>query len=556
MAANNNFIAAIELGSTKITGLAGTKNPDGSIGVLAYAAEYTTDCVKRGNIYNIDKTAQCVSRVIKQLEEKLEAEIKKVYVGVGGMSVCTISNTVMQKLPEGTKVSQALVSEMMAKNQSMLLGDREILAVASPQEYKVGNTQTTTDPVGTLTDRIEGHYLNIVARSSVKQNISQCFRQIGYEVADYLLSPKATADSVLSITEKRSGCALVDLGAETTTISIYKSNILKHLAVIPLGGSNITQDLTSLKMEVDDAERMKRRFGKAYVSPEEGKENASVEYKLEGRLPVAANVFNKCVTARQSEIIENVWNQIMLSGYSDQLMGGIVLTGGGANMADIDRAFTAVAQIEKIRIAPSSNITLENAPMALKDGGVNNTLIGLLNAGKENCRKIDPKEIQKNFLEEMERKAETEERLKKCSELIGKATQLYNDSNYEEALDQITEAEMLHLPEKTEEIEKLKIQIADKQAEEAAKQAEKMYRDKLANYESLMEEARHLLNRKEHREAKNKVSAAEEIGLEDKAEEIAQLRKLIKEKEKADSPIGKFISFIGKGINDLTEKDE
>ena len=78
MAANKNFIAAIELGSTKITGIAGTKNPNGSISIAAYAAEYSTDCIKRGNIYNIDKTAKCVSRIIEQLEEKLEASIKKI----------------------------------------------------------------------------------------------------------------------------------------------------------------------------------------------------------------------------------------------------------------------------------------------------------------------------------------------------------------------------------------------------------------------------------------------------------------------------------------------
>lgn len=555
MAANKNFIAAIELGSTKITGIAGTKNPNGSISIAAYAAEYSTDCIKRGNIYNIDKTAKCVSRIIEQLEEKLEASIKKIYVGIGGMSMRTISNTIVQKLPEDTKISQALIDEMMAQNKSMHLGEREILAVTFPQEYKIGNTQTTTEPVGTLTDRIEGHYLNVVARTSVKQNISQCFRQTNYDIADYLLAPIATADAVLYISEKRSGCALVDLGAETTTVSIYKSNTLKHLAVIPLGSNNITQDLTSLKMETDDAERMKKRFGKAYLSPEENKEIASKEYKLEGKYPVPASVFNRCVTARQTEIIENVWNQIKLSGYSDQLMGGIILTGGGAKMVDIDRAFTVATKIDKIRIAQESPLELEYAPMVLRDG-MHNTLIGLLNNGKENCRKIEQNEMQSNFLEEMEREAEAEKRLKKYSELFAKATQQYNENDYEKALGFLTEAEALHIAEKTEEIEKLKIQIADKQAEEAEKRAEEIYKSKLEKYNQLVEEAKHLLNSKKYKEAGNKAEEADAIGLPDKEEETAALKKLIAEQKRANNTFTKWTDLLKKGIDEITGKEE
>lgn len=214
--AATEFIAAIELGSTEITGIAGKKNADGSIQVLAYAAEHSSDCIKKGAIYNLDKTTQSLTSVIKELEKQLQASIKKVYVGVGGQSVRSIRNTVSKQLGEETKISQALVDSLMQSNKEVPLIDQEILAV-EVQEYKVGNS-LLTEPVGVSTNFIEGRYLNIIGRHTLKSNIKQCFRLAGYEIADYLLSPLVTANAVLNENEIRSGCALVDLGADRKSV--------------------------------------------------------------------------------------------------------------------------------------------------------------------------------------------------------------------------------------------------------------------------------------------------------------------------------------------------
>ena len=176
--AATEFIAAIELGSTEITGIAGKKNADGSIQVLAYAAEHSSDCIKKGAIYNLDKTTQSLTSVIKELEKQLQASIKKVYVGVGGQSVRSIRNTVSKQLGEETKISQALVDSLMQSNKEVPLIDQEILAVEI-QEYKVGNS-LLTEPVGVSTNFIEGRYLNIIGRHTLKSNIKQCFRLAGY----------------------------------------------------------------------------------------------------------------------------------------------------------------------------------------------------------------------------------------------------------------------------------------------------------------------------------------------------------------------------------------
>ena len=164
--AATDFIVAIELGSSKITGIAGKKHADGSIQVLALASENSSDFIRKGVIYNLDKTAQSLTSIIKKLESTLKASIGKVYVGIGGQSLRTIRNTEVRHLEEETKISQELIDSIMDSNREVPIIDQEILEVA-PQEYKVG-INLLADPVGVPSDHIEGRFLNIIARSSVK----------------------------------------------------------------------------------------------------------------------------------------------------------------------------------------------------------------------------------------------------------------------------------------------------------------------------------------------------------------------------------------------------
>ena len=347
--AATDFIVAIELGSTEITGIAGKKNADGSLNILAYSSEKSADCIKKGVIYNLDKTTQKLTSVIKELENKLQAGIKKVYIGVGGLSLRSIKNSENRQLGEDTRISQAIIDSMMQNNLDIPLLDYEILAV-EPQEYKIGNN-LLTEPVGTTANSIEGNYLNIIARPSVKQNIRQCLAHTGYDIAGFTISPMATADAVLTTNEKRSGCALIDFGADTTTVSVYKNNILRHVCVIPLGGNNITKDITSKQIEEDDAEQIKLRYASAYTEHKEGEEVQDCELTIDGKFTILSRTLEDIVEARVNEILNNVFNQIKLSNYSDSLMAGIIVTGGMANMPDIDKAITNITKIEKVRIA-------------------------------------------------------------------------------------------------------------------------------------------------------------------------------------------------------------
>ena len=419
--ATTDFIAAIELSSSKISGIAGKKNSDGSIQVLAYAREDASSFIHKGVIYNIDKTAQALTSITNKLENQLNNSIAKVYVGIGGQSLRTVKNAVSRTLDEEGIISQELVDSICDENLEVPLADMSVLDVA-PQEYKIDNTLQAdpvgvagqhitgqflnivaraslkknlehsfeqakveiADPVGVAGQHITGQFLNIVARASLKKNLEHSFEQAKVEIADLLIAPIALANAVLTENEMRSGCALVDFGADTTTISVYKNNILRYLSVLPLGGNTITRDITSLQMEEQDAEKLKLQYGNALYEEEEESETPAVCALEDGRAIELATL-NNIIGARSEEILANVWNQLQLSGYEDKLFSGVVFTGGGANLKNIEEAFRKQSKIEKVKTMRFVHDTVHGFSDVLAKDGMQNTLLGLLAAGNENC---------------------------------------------------------------------------------------------------------------------------------------------------------------------------
>ena len=353
--ATKEFIVAIELGSSKVTGIAGQKNLDGSINVLAVVKEESSSFIRKGVVYNIDKTALCISNIVKKLTNQLKTEITRVYVGVGGQSIRSVRNVITKELPADTKVTEQMVIDLMDANNTIKYPDQEILDVAI-QEYKV-DAQYQTDPVGIQCTHLEGNFLNILQRNTFYKNLNKCFENAGVNVAQMYISPIALADSVLTETEKRSGCALVDIGADTTTVSVYNKNILRHLAVIPLGSHNITKDIASLQIEESEAEKMKLKYGGAYTDSNEIDNN--LKLPIDGDREVDSRKFIEIVEGRLEEIIENVWNQIPSDYYEKLLLGGIILTGGGSNIKNIEKAFYNYTHLDKIRVAKFVNHTIK-----------------------------------------------------------------------------------------------------------------------------------------------------------------------------------------------------
>lgn len=378
----NDFIVAIELGSSKMTGIAGKNNIDGSITVHAIVEEDSSACIRKGVVYNLDKTGQCLTNIIQRLKTILKHEITQVYVGVGGQSIRSVKNVIIKDFPDGTRISQDMVNEIMDINRAMTYPEQEILDSAV-QEYRV-DAQYQLDPVGIQCNHLEGNFLNILWRKSFYHHINTCFEMAGIPIAEMYLAPLALADSVLTDAEKRMGCLLVDLGADTTTVCVYHKNILRHLAVIPLGSNNINKDLVNtFQLDDSEAEEMKLKYASAYT------DNSSIEnmpnYVIDQERQMESRKFIELVEGRLAEIIQNAWFQVP-SEYADKLGGGIVLTGGGSNMPEIQKAFQQHTHIEKIRIAKFiSQSVNSNDQKVTEQKGMMNTILGLLAKGNMNC---------------------------------------------------------------------------------------------------------------------------------------------------------------------------
>ena len=386
VAEQKDFIVAIELGSSKVVAIAGQKKPDGSISVLAMVKEDASSFIRKGVVYNIDKTAQCLQSMVKKLEMQLQARILQVFVGVGGQSLRSVRNSVQRDLSgtsqDGTAIiTQEMVVELMDENLSLEYPDQKILDVAE-QEYRV-DTQLQMDPVGIRAAKLEGNFLNILMRKAFFQNLNRCFELADVKVAEMYLAPLALANAVLTEAEKRSGCVLVDIGADTTTVTVFWKNVLRHLAVIPLGSNNITKDIASLQMEEGDAEQMKLKYGCAYT--ENNDIDPTLKYSIDPERQVESRRFIQIVEARLQEIIENASYQIP-SEYSDKLLGGIILTGGGSNMRNIEKAVSTYTRIDKVRVAKFVTTTINSSNDLLKArNGMFNTVLGLLLKGDINC---------------------------------------------------------------------------------------------------------------------------------------------------------------------------
>ena len=382
MAQEKEIIVALELATTSIRAIAGQRLADGTMQVLAYSEETVNNCIRKGIIDNIDKTTQAISRVLGQISLQLGCTVSRVYVGLSGQSLHTILNPVQRTFAEKTQITAGMIDQLMDTNRGVVYTDSKILEVI-PQEYKVGN-RPVIDVVGMQVDQLEARFLNVVARTTLSENIEKCVRGAGLDIAELLIAPLTLADTQLSASEKRSGCALVDIGADTTTISIYTNNILRKLVVIPLGGHNITNDIsTCLTVEHDEAEHLKIRWGSAWLNDRDKARSNNI--KLSHERDVNEESLCEIVEARAEEILMNIWKQ--LEQDIEKLTSGIVFVGGGAQLRSLADAFQNYTNHNKhVRFAKGlpSDVTTKGG-QSIADNGRMYTIMSLLVHGDQNC---------------------------------------------------------------------------------------------------------------------------------------------------------------------------
>ena len=385
-------IVAIELGTSRIAGIAGKKK-DGNFQILAYAEEQTTACIKRGLIYNVEKTTQAIKTVVDKLSNVVKQEITCVYIGLGGQSVRSVKKKVPRNMLTQTSITAEIIEELRNESKDIInFPDCEILANI-PQGYII-DTVKTNDPQGVFGTNIEGEFINIIARNQLRGNITTCLQSVGLEVAGMPIQALERAKCVLTEQEKRAGCAMIDLGAGTTTVVVYKQNVVRSLVTIPVGFSNIVEDIkTILQIEDKEATDLLINKGNAYLETEEDMDEVmgGKNYTTSNGRSHSLLQIHEIIDARLTEIVVNAVTQITNTGMLDQLLAGIVITGGGANMRNIDKAFKnnqRKVKFEIIRVAKTIVQTPVKATTASTlnlDNAMSGTILALALAGEKNC---------------------------------------------------------------------------------------------------------------------------------------------------------------------------
>lgn len=324
------YIAALEIGSSKITGAVGYFTEDRTLKILALEQEQSRDYVRYGIIQNPEEVASRISRIIDRLNSNPAISPRKisgVYVGLSGRSMRSISSDVNLTFPEEVEITGEMLQRLREDAASIELNsNQEILSIV-PRSYHIDGLETTS-PKGAMGKSISAVYDIIIGRIELKRNIIRSLSErVGIEIRGMMITQLAASEIVLSDEEKRLGCMLVDFGAESTAVSIYRKGALCYFATLPLGGRNITRDLTSLSILEEKAEEIKMRSGHA-IAPETPSTLNVSGIKL-------SDVSN-LVVARAEEIVANVIQQISYAGLKEKdLPGGIVCIGGAAHLNGI-----------------------------------------------------------------------------------------------------------------------------------------------------------------------------------------------------------------------------
>lgn len=381
-----NYITAIEIGSSKISGVIGIETYEG-IKIIAYACEPVEGFVSKGVVRNVDATSACLTNIINRLETQLDNKIsiEKVYINIAGLSVRSIKSTIRKEFDEYKKITTDIIDGMALDNDCQFIvpeGYQKVQVIV--QEYKLDGTINTA-PIGFHTRCIECNYLNIIIKDQFMKQLCESFDMAKIEIVDSFCAAKIEADTLLNKDDKKN-CALVNMGAGTTTISIYRDELLRKLAVIPLGGENITRDICAEHVSREEAEQIK--IFKGYNST------------VTDDSSIPNEVLNKIISARVEEILQNIKHQITTSG---EKVTHILFTGGAARLKNLSQLIKEhlPTYTTRIIIEPSLN-SFSDSSLYLAEGAITPTLFGLLSTGKENCcREIMPKEPVKPIQTEL-----------------------------------------------------------------------------------------------------------------------------------------------------------
>ncbi|HUX83742.1 MAG TPA: cell division protein FtsA [Chitinophagaceae bacterium] len=329
-------IVGLDIGTTKIAAIAGRKNEFGKLEILGFGRANSFG-VQHGMVLNIDQTIKAIRTALENCRaSRKDLEISEVYVGIAGHHVKSLQTRgdIVRSDTEG-EITQKEIDQLVADQYKTYIPAGDQIIDVIPQEFTVDNFQNIPNPIGYSGVKVGANFHIITGDKTAIRNINRSVEKAGLVTRDLVLQPLASAAAVMCDLDLEAGVAIVDIGGGTTDLAVFYEGILKHTAVIPFGGENITNDIKNgLGVLKTQAEQMKVQFG--YALADEAKSNAFITIPgLRGQTPKEISVKNLAhiIQARMQEILDFVLYHLKQVGLDNKLLnGGIILTGGGSQL--------------------------------------------------------------------------------------------------------------------------------------------------------------------------------------------------------------------------------
>lgn len=358
---NKEYVVAVDLGTTKVVVAVGRRADKGKIEIIAVGESASSGVIK-GNVLNIEQTSRALKEAKEKVEQELGVELKEAYVGISGQHIrCNRDNGHVFIESGDGEVKEYDVHRLNEdmKKSPVPLGQTIIHVL--PQSYTLDDDSEINEPVGMIGKKLEAKFNIITGEESAIERIGRCFSRVGMKMKGVVLQPLASAEAVLNDDERELGVVVVDIGGGTTDVCVYYDNVIRHIAVIPIGGNIINKDIRSYGILERHVENLKIKFGEAIGEVARADRYITMP-SVSGQTPkeISVKTLAGIIEARMHDIIDYVLLEIEKCGYKGKLGAGIVLTGGGASLKNLDNLFKMYSEYD-VRVAlPSTYITEES----------------------------------------------------------------------------------------------------------------------------------------------------------------------------------------------------
>ena len=328
-------IVGLDIGTSKVVAMVGQVNDDGELEVIGIGSQRSRG-LKKGVVVNIESTVQSIQRAIEEAELMAGCEIRSVYAGIAGSHIRSLNSHGAVAIREREVGEQDMERVLDAAQAVAIPADQRVLHVL-PQEYLVDNQEGIREPLGMSGVRLEAKVHLVTCAINAAQNIEKCVERCDLEVKDIILEQLASSHAVLTDDEKELGVCLVDIGGGTTDIAVFTGGAIRHTAVIPIAGDQVTNDIAmALRTPTQHAEELKIKYACALTQLARADETIKVP-GVGDKPPrsLSRQALAEVVEPRYDELFTLVQAELRRSGFEDMLPAGIVLTGGSAKIEGV-----------------------------------------------------------------------------------------------------------------------------------------------------------------------------------------------------------------------------